>query len=395
MATLEQRPIRVTTVGMNERMRNTLRLFFQGPCKNSCTLVEESSAEAGIIDLDVYGGQNLWADYRKHHPEQTIILLSLHETEVENEIFLLKPLNPQQFIDALERIRTQSLTRLDQPEPEAAPRPSLATPTEPTEEPKLPPKVQPNKPLKDQTPPTTHRAAQALVDLDVRASIGSAPDIDPNDPQQITKAQYNPAEFLQGCLQKAYLTADSESRCVQLDLSNGSIIIPPGNHEVLLWFTEKKLRSISCVPLIADTYAVLVLEQDKPPELDGEKLLMSREALIWKTALWASRGRVPVGTDLKTPVYLYRWPNMTRLLVIPHALRIAALWAEQPRSLIHTAKTLGIPQRYVFSFFSAADTLGLASTSQRTSDTLIEPGPVKQHRKHNLLGKILNSLRMR
>jgi hypothetical protein len=39
---------------------------------------------------------------------------------------------------------------------------------------------------------------------------------------------------------------------------------------------------------------------------------------------------------------------------IPHALRIAALWATRGASLIDTSRLLDIPQRYVFAFYNAA-----------------------------------------
>ena len=60
----QSRPIRVAAIGMDERMRNALRLFFEGPCKNLCVLVEEDSAEIGIIDLDAYHGREIHDEYR-------------------------------------------------------------------------------------------------------------------------------------------------------------------------------------------------------------------------------------------------------------------------------------------------------------------------------------------
>ena len=43
----------------------------------------------------------------------------------------------------------------------------------------------------------------------------------------------------------------------------------------------------------------------------------------------------------------------------PHAMPIAAQWSAEAMSAVDVAKTLNIPQRYVFSFYNAANALGL------------------------------------
>ena len=81
--------------------------------------------------------------------------------------------------------------------------------------------------------------------------------------------------------------------------------------------------------------------------------------MLWKLALWSSRGRVSKGTSLSAPVRLRAWPNLPRLMTVPHSLRIAALWVKQPTSLMDTAPKLGIPYRYVFAFYCACNTFDL------------------------------------
>jgi hypothetical protein len=101
----EPRPIQVAAAGMDERMRHAIRMFFQGPCKKRCVLVEEDLAEICLIDLDAYQGREIYDDYRARHPEQQIILLSLHDTRIEKEHFLRKPLNAKELIAALTKLR--------------------------------------------------------------------------------------------------------------------------------------------------------------------------------------------------------------------------------------------------------------------------------------------------
>jgi hypothetical protein len=70
---------------------------------------------------------------------------------------------------------------------------------------------------------------------------------------------------------------------------------------------------------------------------------------------------VPKGTMLDRPVRLKHWPNFTRILLFPEAMRIAALLSEHTYSLTKTAQLLKIDERCVYSFYSAAYALGLVS----------------------------------
>jgi hypothetical protein len=235
-----------------------------------------------------------------------------------------------------------------------------------------------------------------LGDQHTKTIIGTAPDIDPHNPTQLQNAQYNPDEFLQSHLQRACQTADSLNDCLQIYTARGSIYVMPGNQAVLLNISDKHLRTLSVIPIDGSSISSRVIDSGSLNKLESENDIsrVKREPLIWKSALWASRGRVPVGTDLHTPVFMSHWPNLTRLLLFPHAIRIAALWINQPYSLIETANILSIPQRNVFGFYSAAKALGLASTSQRSVDTLVEAPSIHANRRRNLLGRILNRLRL-
>jgi hypothetical protein len=177
-----------------------------------------------------------------------------------------------------------------------------------------------------------------------------------------------------------------------METPRGVIDFFPDGRRVLQQFSDSQLRTLSVIPIANTNLTISVLNDHMPVERNGHSVTDS-EALVWKTALWASRGRVPVGICLDTPVFIRRWPNLTRLQLFPHALRIAALWSQQPHSLLATAQALKIPQRHVFGFFSAANALGLASTTRREVDFLFQPAPLKKSKRHNLFGRILNRLR--
>lgn len=92
------------------------------------------------------------------------------------------------------------------------------------------------------------------------------------------------------------------------------------------------------------------------------------------------------------PVVLRHWPNVTRLLLTPNALRIAALWMAQPRSLLSTAKALRIPLSHALSFYSAAHALGLITGPKRQVDFLFQPEPVAEDQRRGLFSGILSKL---
>jgi hypothetical protein len=391
-------PTRVTMVGMDQRMRNAMHLFFQGPCRNRCVLSEEASAEIAIIDLDIYRGQELYAEYQKRHPEQVIILLSLHETEVENAIFVQKPLKTEQLVAALENIKKKlknppNLSALPiEPEAlETCDNVSVSVQAEQQDPlPVIP--LQSVQKKAERKVPSTHNAAIYLDEHDARAFIGSAPDIDANSAHQAAKIHYDPGDFLQGYLRGEWKRANEENLSICLTISNGSITLNPNSDQVIVNIRDSHLRTLSSVPLIKGTFSTQIVQSDQQQKKAAGDSLVSLDALMWKIALWASRGRVPVNTSLNTPVFLRRWPNMTRLMLFPHALHIATVWVNQPLSLLDTASALSIPQRYVFGFYSAAHAIRLAGTSKRMVDTLFEPEPFKKDCRRGLFARILSRL---
>ena len=393
----QERPIRVGVIGLDQRMRNALRLFFQGPCKNHCVMVEEESAETVIIDLDAYRGDELYAGYRQRHPDKPLILLSLHENPFESEIFLSKPLNAKSLLSALTTATKQIQSTLQQPDQGIPSEPAVvaqSTVMEPPLEPPAEPAVEQRRHKKaTSVAPLTHHAAMYLGEQNAKVLIGTAPDIDPRDPQQVANAQYDPSVFLQSHVARACAMADHNNQCVRMETSRGSIMVLPRNHEVYLNLIDSQMRPLAVVPVVEGSLNYSLDKDVHEWTGHNDFSVTTREALLWKTALWASRGRVPTGTPLDVPAFLRRWPNLTRLLLFPHAMRIAALWTNQPQSLLATAHSLAIPQRHVFSFYSAANALGLASTSRRAVDTLLEPSPLPHNKRHGLFSRILNRLR--
>jgi hypothetical protein len=356
---------------MDQRQRNTLRVLFSSKCRNRYVLMEEESSEIGILDLDAFGGERLWQEFRLRHPEQPLILVSLTPRKVEdnNTLFVQKPIPVNSLINAIEQ-HSHTLNKAQMPGISVA--------------------SQGHETTKNRTKPQSHRIASLMSEAQEKSFIGTSPDIDPDNPAQLAKIYYNPEHFLQGHMQQALNQAKRYNKNVAIEGPWPAIDLMIEHQRVLVDAGEKQLRPFCTIPDATLEVDLHFYKQNRPTTGRREYSLYT---FIWQLALWASRGRLPAGTSLTQPIYLRRWPNFSRLVVTPYALAIAALWIKQPRSLIDTAVSLNIPQRYVFAFYSAAKAVQLAGETRRAVDTFIAPPAVEQSKHRGLFSRLLNRLR--
>jgi hypothetical protein len=421
----QKQPLRVSVHGVTEKMRNTLQYFFHGPCNDYCEMVEEDSSELTIIDLDGLNGQQSLQNHRIKNPEKPVILLSINNRDIEDGILVQKPLKPEKLISALKTAHQKVLSNIGlsetatekkspqvaQPEKVIAKREEKVAQSDSrpidksvvhnnsdavkvlkqtlaTEE-----KIENAPVTATNTRSETHKAAKSLGLHDELNYIGSAPDIGHDDITELAKAQYDPDKYFQGYINQAVIKAENADQAVLLSLPDGWIVIQPSSHSVFINIQESKLHAFSALPITDQTITQSLLEESNLSEYSQQSNLMDLEQLIWKSSIWSSRGRVPIGTSLTLPISFQHWPNLSRLLLSPHALRIAALWSDYPCSLLDTAKTLQIPQRYVFAFYSACNAIGIASVKQDSTDDKGMAIPVTKNRKRAFFGRILERLK--
>ena len=174
------------------------------------------------------------------------------------------------------------------------------------------------------------------------------------------------------------------------------MIILPYTHEVWLDVDDKQLRAFAGLAINSHSAKSMSLSS---VELEGSSFSKKMEGFhdvdnfLWKLAIWTSKGRYPKHIDIHRPVYLKQWPNFTRLVVTPHAMRIAALLIRGPRTAMSIANDLKIKPQFVFVFISAANVLGLLEQATRQVDEVIAPAEVKPSQSKGLLNRILGRLR--
>lgn len=426
-------PMTIRVVGVDERMLSAIALFFKIRLGNRYAVGDPQDAHIWLFDVDTADGRSEWDTHQMERPEVPAILMSIEQIDlgsVRNAAFAPKPLNAELLTDALERI-TQSPTRKgaavptqEEPKKESKGSPngvavppsysSIHSDVESAIEPDTfmpdstwyqepadaadPPEIASPDGYEAKGAPQAHRgaprcyaAAMKLGEQHVQAFIGSAPDIDAEDPRQVAKAQFDPDRFLVGAVSHAAAMAARTGQPVKVSGNGWDIVIRRNPDRVFVDTKQLQLRTLATLPLQGEIKTE-VLDQRKTRTFDGVKWRLS--ALQWTLALMAARGRVPVGTELHTKVKLTQWPNLTRLQAFPNAMRISSLWSRQPISLLDSASTLGISQRYVFAFYAAVQSLGLVEIpyTESTAPQVTTNRPA--NRRRGLFRKILAHLHL-
>lgn len=377
--------LKVCPLGLDERGMQTLQVFFERQLAGGCQLASEAEAHAVLIDGDSYHAGKYLAEQRESHPERPIILLTLtpERAAITNGIVVQKPIKASQFALQLGSFASELFR----------PRAPLAfsSASNADLEAKLKSAAKQST-VKTRTPDRIDSAAAQLDSRERHYYIGSMPDVDLTLAYERAKIFYDPNDFLQGHFIRAVaLGQDNGSVVRMVGKSFQDIVIYPFSKRVSCSAPANVLFAAARLPVSATDVRIDLLP-DAPHLPDEGTPSEPIEAFIWKLALWASRGRLPSGTDLGSPVIVRRWPNLTRLLVPPHSPRILGLWSRRPFFLSSTPIVLGLPQRYVFALFSACRALDLVAITSRSADLLVVPEPPPAHEKRGLFRMLLDKL---
>lgn len=209
--------------------------------------------------------------------------------------------------------------------------------------------------------------------------IGRQPDIDIENPHAVMRVLFDKKYLLLGSIQRGISRAKHSNKMLELTNFGHNFIIDPQTNSLFTFVSESVLRPL-CLMSIEEVSDIKVIKNGRNSEIfqamttdaNVEITEWSFDEILWKMALWSGRGKLPRDTDLSLPVTLSHWPNLTRLQVFPHALEIAAIMSQKPIRLTDIAAQLGIEQRYVFSFYTAANTIGIANNSHSQSDSLFQ-----------------------
>lgn len=190
---------------------------------------------------------------------------------------------------------------------------------------------------------------------------GSAPDVNMYEQDQRRRVFFKEDSTLMAILREVIAEGDAQQVPVEVIGLPGTLAYLPEHKKFLFDFSEDLLIPLALTrfgyqELTLNVRADLDLER---PSVAGSKVVVAEsDELIWKLALWTSKGRLNRVIDPEKPYRLSRRLDFDRLLAIPHASTIASLWGRHSLSALEVVKVLKIHQRYVFSFMTAAYALG-------------------------------------
>ncbi len=401
-----KKPLQLALYGMDERSIKTMTMYLKGPCKGKAVVVEAQEAEASLLDADHVKARVLLEQCQQNNPHQPIILLSLETVSIANTIFVKKPVQTVDLIKALEQVYLQ-LNGKRKPKTfvsaENMVKPLPKTPSVTVTEQEVITVNEITPPEKKHIDNTEirkiakHRTAMDLTEKSYSSYIGFVEGINFSDPQQVILASYNPKDYYQGYVQSACKVAKDKSKTLTLNSGWKPLILFPDTEEVWLDADEKQLRAFAGLSVRNNPLQDISLQSTDLKKIDVKSKMdnyQDIECFLWKLAAWTSKGRYPHSIDILKPVYITRWPNFTRLLITPHAMRIAALLIIQPRSALNVAKALNIKAEYVFVFLSSAHATGILGQTKRQADMLVEQNnEIKASKSKGLLSRILGRLR--
>jgi len=361
-------PVEVThlklgTVGMDERARQSFRLFLLGPGEGRAVLADDpDEAEAWLIDLDSQEGERMYATRQTTHPGVPCIVIALGPQPVDvDTLFVQKPAQSENMLAAIDRTRFLLRTRsIAGGWPIGAPTATPRAVVEPTPPAHPAPKI------------TRRQDERALTNV-----LSQREDIDPDDPARVAALYYDPYRYLQGYYRWVCALAMAEGRPLRVLTPWLPLTILPRQRKVWIDANDTQLRAACAIKFdffAQKSPADIELSSQIECELSDEEAerlarqdgAMTLEAFLWKVALATSKGRIPEEIDLNRPVRLTRWPNFTRVPITPHALRIAALLHRQPYALLEAARVLDVRQSFVAVFLNAAWTAGLLDMGPAT-----------------------------
>ncbi|QPK63307.1 hypothetical protein IVG45_21315 [Methylomonas sp. LL1] len=393
-------PIKVALYGMDPRSLKTMELYLKGPCRGIAIVVNESEADVDIIDADFATAAEILENRRLKTPQRPIVLLSLQPLKIENTFFIQKPVTAEQLMAVLSKFRPVLPVAKAHPEqarPASTKSPvsgSAVTNADGISLQKA--KLEAALPIQHAPKVSKRRAAMENNEGGFTAFLGTLVDIDFNDASQLHKASFDPKSYLLGYVLSAYKVARHQSRALQLNSIWKPVLFFPESHEVWLDADDKQLRVFAGMEqnkMFASNINLTPIDARGGIDEKARNMFQDVDAFIWKLATWTSKGRFPLGLDPKAPIYLKHWPNFTRLLLTPDALRIAALLVQGPRSPLEVIQVLKVKPQYVFAFISACYSLGMLGKSERRVDETMAPEPPKPNKRHGLLSRILNKLR--
>lgn len=350
---MTQETLNITLLGVDAAERVSLLRVIQSLVSTHCRVVDSQQADVAIVNFERVSQRPSWARETTNLP---LVVLATTEVRLPHAVCVVMPFEARDIKQAfatlqplitLRRRSRQAQDRLGKDRLAQREVDALLT----------------RKP----TAYTRRAAALSAPGAEVEGSwldpaeSEKPPELNESQPQET----YQPGDYLQSLVQGAIdESAATGSSVVVRGLGSDLVIFDHGSR-AFTWLDEEQLRKLCKFPINPGSITFLYGNEE---DVDTNALRgqsTATETLLWQLAAWCSNGRLPANAGLDRAISLTRFPNLTRLMRLPHSVRIASLWFAEPVSLRATAVLLDLPDRVIFQFYSACLQLGLIQEHRR------------------------------
>ncbi len=344
--------IPVRSIGMDARKEAVFRMAFKMFTRRRYQLLDTGDTQTPAVTIiDVDGAEGMAIAYRLHseQPEQRILLTSVSPQADSVFPVLQKPVRMETLFPALESLlnggpapgkpagRSGATVMPIRPEV-TIPAPSIPVVPSPTA-------ANPSAPK----PVATPRLTPVLRPEEIR--------------------HFNPQAGLLGLLQ--IIRRDQSSAIIVNDQQQVILRLDPMADQAILLADDEHLKSLA-----REEHPLLQMRAPKDTDVPTHASIrhLTLQSLLWQMGAWTANGRLSQQLQINAPVQLKQWPNLTRLTMLPDALRLAAFLARSPASPALTVKMLRVEPHDLFNFLAAADSLGLLRyNTAENPDNRIQP----------------------
>lgn len=269
------------------------------------------------------------------------------------------------------KLRSLVISLPDEDEEGDEVRPILAKPVEPVVTPVFDP-AEAEISMEEIARPVEPSVPPEVAERRWRELCGDHEDIDNPSDWHMEAFLFTPENYLLNNVLEAVRLSRQSTQAVQLHLPGGgyAFLMPETMQVYCTLDTRSDEFSMLCNnPVHTGQVTLHIPSSEELQGLDEMAQthvddILDMEGFVWVISLLTARGRLSRNINVKQQVILKYWPNMTRLEQFPQVMRIAALWNQRPGTVFEIAKALNVPQRYVFSFYTAANALNLFEMDQ-------------------------------
>ncbi len=360
---------------------NTLAYFINSNlCQNAKLALSQNNIHIYILDLDRKYDEYLIQNVELHQQHIIGIHLDSEQKPLSNRMTLVKkPLNVSELTKAIDKVHQELF------KPQVLPTPNKETKTKHSAKIKH----------KDQAHRNLYNAIdEEKVEDDIHLRykaqryVGNNKDVNPQK-DDLQKIYINAENYFFSSLIKALSLGQKKMTNIGIKTGLGTLIFHYKENLISHNIEKNKLKLLKTTPLINQA-SLIYLNSTTPMK----NHVIDAISFAWDTTIQTNKGRLPKGTSLLEPVILLVWPNFTKLRIFRHAIPITAVWSRQRISLVETAKLLDIPQRYVFSLYSAMNALAYAKIGKFEDEVTQKSKAIKpsQQNNSNLFSKIMSHL---